>query len=258
MNSQTPQSLATQSQATTDMLRLQHGNYHFTAINLARIGTDAVAAVTLVVDISESVESFKDLLEKCLDSAVQACLLSPNHDQLQVRIVVFNHNVVELTGFLPLADLKSFVGRLQPAGATALVDGTLDGLHGIQGFAKALRSSDYSCNGTLIVLTDGEGNTGRERDPATIQALVTQMLEHDRALESLQMILVAVNAKNCAKALHKFHKEAGFNQFVDIGDATPQKLARLAQFISKSVSSSSQALGTGVSAQLVNPQSLGI
>lgn len=247
-----------QSLVPTDMVSLQHGNYHFTAVGLNRVATDAVAAVTLVVDISESVDAFKDDMERCLDSAIQACKLSPNHDTLHIRVLVFNHNLQELTGFMPLADHPSYVGKLHPSGLTALVDANLNALHGTQGYAKTLRASDYSCNGTIICITDGEGNAGNERDPAKIRSLVTQVLEHDRALESLQMILVAVNATACARRLDEFHKLAGFNQFVDIGEATPRKLAKLAQFVSKSVSSSSQALGTGASAQLVSPQSLGI
>ena len=32
---------------------------------------------------------------------------------------------------------------------------------------------------------------------------------------------------------------------IDVGDATPRKLAKLAAFVSQSISSQSQALGTG-------------
>jgi hypothetical protein len=50
-------------------------------------------------------------------------------------------------------------------------------------------------------------------------------------------------------SLERFQKEAGIDQFVDIGDATPQKLAKLANFVSQSISSQSQALGTGAASQ---------
>ena len=49
--------------------------------------------------------------------------------------------------------------------------------------------------------------------------------------------------------LNGFKDEAGFDQFVEMGAATPAKLAKLAAFVSQSVSSTSQALGTGQPSQ---------
>ena len=43
--------------------------------------------------------------------------------------------------------------------------------------------------------------------------------------------------------------EAGLSQFVDAGDATPQRLAKLAQFVSQSISLQSRALGSGAPSQ---------
>ena len=54
------------------------------------------------------------------------------------------------------------------------------------------------------------------------------------------------------KALEAFPKDAYLSQFVDIGDATPGKLAKLANFVSESVSSQSQALGSGAPSQAIN------
>ena len=42
-----------------------------------------------------------------------------------------------------------------------------------------------------------------------------------------------------------FKHEAGFQQFVSIKKATEKELAKLGGFISKSISSQSQALGSG-------------
>jgi hypothetical protein len=54
------------------------------------------------------------------------------------------------------------------------------------------------------------------------------------------------------KALDRFHKDTNLSQFVDIGDATAGKLAKLANFVSESVSSQSRALGTGAPSQTLN------
>jgi hypothetical protein len=46
-------------------------------------------------------------------------------------------------------------------------------------------------------------------------------------------------------ALANYASDAGFSQYVDAGKADAKNLAKLAQFISKSISSQSQSLGSG-------------
>ena len=77
-------------------------------------------------------------------------------------------------------------------------------------------------------------------------------------MEHLQTILVAVNAAECVDYLKQFYKDAGFNQFIDLGEVTPRKLAKLAEFVSTSVSSSSKALAAGQAPAATNPQPFGI
>jgi hypothetical protein len=52
--------------------------------------------------------------------------------------------------------------------------------------------------------------------------------------------------------LENFRINAGLDEYISIGDATAGKLAKLAQFVSQSVSSQSQALGTGGASQPVS------
>ncbi len=49
-----------------------------------------------------------------------------------------------------------------------------------------------------------------------------------------------------------FKDEAEIDQYVDAGDATPTKLAKLAEFVSQSISSQSQSLGSGGPSQNLN------
>jgi hypothetical protein len=51
------------------------------------------------------------------------------------------------------------------------------------------------------------------------------------------------------QSLEMFYNEAGLTQFVDVGDATDKHLAKVLNFVSQSVSSQSQALGSGVMSQ---------
>jgi hypothetical protein len=52
--------------------------------------------------------------------------------------------------------------------------------------------------------------------------------------------------------LQDFKDKAGITQYVSLGRATPGRIAKLAQFVSQSISSTSAALGTGVPSQPIN------
>ena len=60
-------------------------------------------------------------------------------------------------------------------------------------------------------------------------------------------VLIGVNVTNptLAAYLSSFKTDAGFTQYIELDNATAGKLAKLAEFVSKSISAQSQALGTG-------------
>ena len=72
-------------------------------------------------------------------------------------------------------------------------------------------------------------------------------------LESLISILVGINTANCSAELQEYQQKTGMDHYIDVGDATPRKLAKLAAFVSQSISSQSQALGTGGPSQNIAP-----
>jgi hypothetical protein len=65
-------------------------------------------------------------------------------------------------------------------------------------------------------------------------------------LESLKTILIGIGDETQVENyLKNFASNAGLDQYLWVGNATPSKIAKLADFISRSVSSASQSLGTG-------------
>jgi hypothetical protein len=52
--------------------------------------------------------------------------------------------------------------------------------------------------------------------------------------------------------LDNFKKEAELDEFIDIGSATKSSLSKLANFVSQSISSQSQALGSGGTSKLLS------
>jgi hypothetical protein len=72
-------------------------------------------------------------------------------------------------------------------------------------------------------------------------------------LESNVSILVGLNAGSCSASLASFQNSTGIDHYIDVADATPNKIAKLGAFISQSISSQSQSLGTGGPSQNIAP-----
>ena len=116
-------------------------------------------------------------------------------------------------------------------------------------YGKTLIAGDYGVNGIVCVVTDGkdECSTLAARD---VKAALERAMSSE-SLESLVSILIGVNVQDptVSDYLRRFKDEVGFTQYVEAKDASPKTLAKLAGFISKSVSSQSQSLGTKAASQ---------
>lgn len=229
------------------------GNFSFTGARIANLGATEYTLVDIEVDMSTSVRSFLSDLLNMLDLAVDACRKSPRADNLLVRVATFSSaGIKEVHGFVPLADIdRTKYSKLTPGGWTPLYDACYVGAKATNEYAKKLADADFLANGIMFVITDGENNDSA----ATVDMVAVEMQAALRSetLESHVSILIGINTKNArvTRALAQFRADAGMTQFVDAGDATPQKLAKLAAFVSQSVSSTGQALGTGGPSQQI-------
>ncbi|EIJ43479.1 von Willebrand factor type A-like protein [Beggiatoa alba B18LD] len=228
------------------------GNFQFSAIRPDKLGATEYTLVTIVVDISWSVDGFKKALLACIKSIIQGCQRSPRADNLMVRLLTFNDNRQEVHGFVPLNQIDpNSYPELQCSGSTALYDACYDAIGATNTYGKTLFDQDFGVNAAVYIITDGEDN----RSTVTPKMIAKQVydISKDEFLESMITVLVGVNTGNSTASgyLQIFQTEAGLNQFVEIDAATPDKLAKLAAFVDKSIRSQSQALGTGSASQLL-------
>lgn len=218
--------------------------FTFSAVRPETLGATEYTLVTLVLDKTGSVAGFAKELFRVKKAVVEACRKSPRADFLLLRVLEFNSQVDEVHGFLPLADIDVNAYKAPSCtGSTALHDAAFAAVAATGAYARTLADQDYLANALVVIATDGEDNESRLR-AADVKAELAQAVASE-ALESLRTILVAVNAGHSAKSLQAFQRNAGIDQYVDVADASPQKLARLADFVSRSISAQSQALGTG-------------
>ncbi len=221
--------------------------FQYSAVRATSVALASAASYTLVtiaVDVSSSVTSFRDLLVDSIKKAVGACAKSPLAANIMVRTIMFNHDVTEVHGFKPLAEIDINVDydSIQCYGATALYDACASALGATTDYGKSLSAQNYGVSGILFVITDGEDNRSRST-PLTVKQQ-SDGLVNSEILETFASVLAGVNAAHCRSSLERLQKEGGMTQYVDAGDATPGNLAKLAAFVSKSVSSTAQGTGT--------------
>ena len=233
------------------------GNFQFSAVRIEDLGATEYTLVTIICDISGSVIRFADELLICIKSIVGACQKSPRAENLLIRLLTFNNDIYEIHGFKNLGDIVlDDYEELHPDYMTALFDATYYGVGATLEYAKQLVDQDFDCNGAVYIITDGMDNRS-SMAPSSIKEKIDGAIRKEE-IESIITVLVALHDPNDSwgpevkQHLETFHKDANLSQFLDIGEATPQKLAKLAGFVSESVSSQSQALGTGAPSQTLN------
>ncbi len=233
------------------------GTFQFSAVRIENLGATEYTLATIVCDISGSVMRFADELLNCIKAIVEACKKSPRAENLLLRLLLFNDDLVEIHGFVNLQDIDiNSYDPLDPDNMTALFDATYDAVSATLEYSKRLVDQDFDCNGAVYIITDGMDNRS-SMSPRSIKDKIEDAMAKEE-IESIVTVLVALHDPNqrmngeVRNALDRFHKDANLSQFVDIGDATSGKLAKLANFVSESVSSQSQALGSGAPSQALN------
>jgi uncharacterized protein YegL len=219
---------------------------------LCENGTTEYTLVTLVVDESSSVAEFQQEMEDCIKKAIEACKLSPRSDYLLVRVVAFSNDMREIHGYKQLVDcdLSNYDNCLRPRGMTMLYDTFTDAVNKTKDYGDQLCKNDFDANAIVIVITDGMDNMSSGGRIDTKNALTEVM--RAETLESIVTILVGVGVgtyQDVSNYLDEFKDEAGLSQYVELKDADEKTLGKLADFISKSVSSQSQALNSGGQSQ---------
>lgn len=226
---------------------LPTGSFGYTAQSLDDLGAPEYTLVTIVVDTSGSVTDYKDEMEQTIKSVIDACKLSPRADSLQVRLMTFDDSMREVHGFklLEECELPDYDDCLVIGGMTALFHSAQAAIEATSQHAKLLAENDFDINAIVVIITDGDNNRGGSTDDVK-NALKGAM--RSEYLESLVTILVGVGTNSgwalISQYLENFKDEAGLTQYVDAGDANAKTLAKLADFVSRSISAQSQALGT--------------
>jgi len=239
---------------TQEMKIAGPGNFTFSAIRIEDLGATEYTLVTIICDVTGSVRDFADELLNAIKTIIKACKKNPRSENLLIRYVLFNTDILEVHGFLPLSSIdENNYDQLNPQGMTALYDATFSGIGATLKMAESLSDQDFDVNGCVYIITDGDDNASTSVK-SMIKNQVNKALNGEE-IETLTTILIGIfdpnspDKKYFSDKLDTFHSEANLTQYINAGDATASKLAKLANFISESISSTSQALGSGQASQ---------
>jgi len=224
-------------------------SYGYSAASTDDLGSTEFTIITICVDGSSSVSPFKQEMEKCIQEVVKACKYSPRSDYLLIRLVAFNSSMREIHGFKQLVDcdVDDYQNCINPCGCTALYETARNAISSTNDYAKQLDSNDFECNAIVFIITDGEDNASGGISADDVGSALKEALREE-ALESIISVLIGVGVgdyPSIGDSLNTFKDSAGMTQYIEIKDANDKTLAKLADFISKSVSSQSNSIGTG-------------
>ena len=223
------------------------GHFGFSAVGLGDLGATKYTLIQLICDRSGSTTGFQDKMEQVLKEIVKACAKCPQVNNLMIRMVAFEDHHEEVHGFKLLSGINpdDYTGTLLPGGATALYDAVVDGVEAVANYGKYLMENDYFANALVVVLTDGMNNRGKSTMNTCKEAF--ELAAKSECLVSIQSALIGVNITlpEAKMELEKFHTTAGFTQYINMEDVSEKAFARLWNWVSQSVSSTSKTLLTG-------------
>ena len=223
-------------------------NFQFSAVKIDELGAPEYTLVTVAQDVSGSVFDYALEMEACLKTILESCQKSPRAENLMMRLATFNQNLSEIHGFklLNTVQANDYDKILDPDGGTALFDAVQSAVEATNDYGEVLHDQDFGVNAIVFIITDGDDNSSRATANSVKKAISNAM--KSEKLENITVVLIGVGGGSVASYLDRFKQEASITQFIDIGDATPSKLAKLANFISRSISSTSQSLADGTDA----------
>ncbi len=229
------------------------GNFNFTGAPMEKLGASEYTLVTIAVDKSGSLGGHEDQVREMLMTAVKSCKKSDRVENLLLRVIMFDNHINELHGFVPLNDIDpdADYSPFRAGGGTALYDACYSGVESMNAYADKLEGEGFTdLNAIAFIITDG-----CEMHSTSTAQMVKDALAKGvsgEKLESMISVLIGINASRHISELTSFQQDAGITQFIDAGDATKGKLAKLADFVSQSISSQSQSLGTGGPSQNIS------
>ena len=247
--------------SATEAAKTMHG-FDYTSIAVEKLGASEFTVAHIVTDKTSSVDDFKTDLEKMIGTSVGSCRNSARSNNLLIRTTAFNSTgIEELHGFTLLnsIDPDSYIGTIHPGGITNLFEATLEAIEATDEYVEGLFRGEHIvlANSVIFIITDGDDNSSHLARVPVNEAMIAEAIAKVRrseVMESMRTILIGVNDQEgyYRQKLTEFKDNAHLDEYLSMGEVTEAKLAKLAQFISQSISATDTSRGTGQPSQPID------
>jgi len=225
-----------------------------------KLGALQYTIVAIAIDVSGSVARFADKLRDCLISIIGACKANQRAEFLVIRVTTFSTHHQEVHGYVELKDIdENDYPEFRAMGFTCLFDATYDAIGSTLAYSEQMVALGYDVNGAVYIITDGGENPGGGHITIASPKMIKDKIEdalRKEDIESLITTVVALHDPNDSysdeteKDLKLLVEEAGMTKMINIGEATDASLAKLADWVSSSVSSQSDQVGSNAPSQV--------
>lgn len=226
-----------------------NSGFHYSALtidDLSAFGASEYTVATVLFDWSGSVQSFESEIKEVMPTILDACKAHPRSENVLLRVLTFNSRAInEVHGFLPVnsIDVAEYAKTGTPYGGTPLRDATMNAIESLNQYAVQMVKGQFTVNAVLFVVSDGAENDSRVIRSDSEVKKAMDILRLNDPLESFTSILIGVNDATCRAELLTFKNDAGFDDYKSIQDVTKGGLAKMANFVSQSISTASKNLG---------------
>jgi len=214
---------------------------------------DEYTLVSIAEDVSPSTVRCRADMASGMKTVNLACKKNARADKLMVHYTKFGSSIEETHGFMPVNDIdeNDYKPSSTIGGSTCLYDAIFNAIAACGRYAEILDKSDIGSNAIVFIFTDGMDNSSSV-GPDSILAKLEE-IKMKEIMESIKIIILGfVDSEISQKGqdeimryLNKLTSDLKLDQFVEIGKMTPEQAAKVFGFVSQSISSQSQHLGTG-------------
>lgn len=247
-----------------EVVKLQtNAGFGFSMTGTKKLNEMTYTLALILLDTTGSVSGEESEIKRMLEQIVADGKSAGWGKRVLLAAYEFNTivGVREIFGFdLPLAlDLSNI--NIRTNGATNLIDAIGVCLDILEQAGTTMVSADYIINLLLPCVTDGEDNAS-SMSAAELRTKSERLRKHEK-FDSLKTILIGLrtaqraqdsrySGKTVEEVLRQLAQDANFDQYESAAQVKDGTYGRIGGFISQSVSSASQSLGSGSPSQNVS------
>ena len=240
-----------------------NSGFGFSMTGIQNLKETSYTLVLLLLDLTGSVSGEEDEIKRMLKQIIADGKRAGYGKRVLIACYAFNTQigVKELFGFdVPNAiDISGL--HIDTTGGTNLIDAVATGQDALEKAANELVGADFITNLLFIGTTDGEDNSSR----MTVQMLADKFnaARKNESFDSFKAILIGLrtgqqaqdsrySGKTVDQVLSELTADAAFDQYESAKQVKDGTYGKIGGFISQSISSSSQSLGSGSPSANVN------